>query len=48
MMLLNLEPAAVLFHDHRKPVLLRVREPRYAKWEGTIRHSTRTDDLMKE
>ncbi|WP_258527971.1 TnsA-like heteromeric transposase endonuclease subunit [Streptomyces sp. NBRC 110611] len=38
----------LLFHGHLKPVLLRDREPRYVKWEGTIWHSGRTDDLMKE
>lgn len=37
-----------LFHGHLKPVLLRDREHRYVKWEGTIWHSTRIDDLMKE
>ncbi|MER5974570.1 hypothetical protein ABT112_33535 [Streptomyces sp. NPDC002055] len=37
-----------LFHGHLKPVLLRDREPLYVKWEGTIWHSTRTDDQMKE
>ncbi|MFI1798968.1 hypothetical protein ACH427_16705 [Streptomyces sp. NPDC020379] len=38
----------LLFHGHLKPVLLRDREPQYVKWEGTIWHSTRTDDQMKE
>ncbi|MFC5031833.1 hypothetical protein C8250_002695 [Streptomyces sp. So13.3] len=38
----------LLFHGHLKPVLLRDRDPQYVKWEGTIWHSTRTDDQMKE
>ncbi|MFE7107585.1 hypothetical protein ACFU98_08195 [Streptomyces sp. NPDC057575] len=38
----------LLFHSHLKPVLLRDREHQYEKWEGTIWHSTRTDDLMRE
>ncbi|MBJ7004820.1 hypothetical protein JG491_32955 [Streptomyces sp. CRPSP2-6A1] len=38
----------LLFHGHLKPVLLRDREPQYVKWEGTIWHSTRTDDLMQK
>ncbi|MFD7233732.1 hypothetical protein ACFWAT_00290 [Streptomyces syringium] len=38
----------LLFHGHLKPVLLRDREPQYVKWGGTIWHSTRTDDQMKE
>ncbi|MFE0206901.1 hypothetical protein [Streptomyces sp. NPDC058985] len=38
----------LLFHGHLKPVLLRDGEPQYVKWEGTIWHSTRTDDQMKE
>ncbi|AJT62576.1 hypothetical protein T261_0887 [Streptomyces lydicus] len=38
----------LLFHNHLKPVLLRERTPEYVKWEGTIWHSSRTDDLMKE
>ncbi|MGW4048796.1 hypothetical protein [Streptomyces sp. NPDC004721] len=37
----------LLFHSHLKPVLLRDREHRYEKWEGTIWHSTRTDELMR-
>ncbi|MFF7730818.1 hypothetical protein [Streptomyces sp. NPDC008001] len=40
--------SALLFHGHLQPVLLRDRDPRYVKWEGTIWHSTRTDDLMKQ
>ncbi|MFH9426501.1 hypothetical protein [Streptomyces sp. NPDC017529] len=38
----------LLFHNHLKPVLLRERTPQYVKWEGTIWHSSRTDDLMKQ
>ncbi|WP_411076349.1 IS110 family transposase [Streptomyces sp. cmx-4-7] len=38
----------LLFHGHLKPVLLLDREPQYVKWEGTIWHSTRTDEQMKE
>ncbi|MFD3420053.1 hypothetical protein [Streptomyces decoyicus] len=38
----------LLFHSHLKPVLLRERTPQYVKWEGTIWHSSRTDDLMRE
>ncbi|MFJ6784762.1 hypothetical protein [Streptomyces yangpuensis] len=38
----------LLFHGHLKPVLLRDRDPQYVKWEGTLWHSTRTDDLMRE
>lgn len=38
----------LLFHGHLKPVLLRDREPQYVKWEGTIWHSTRTDEHIKE
>ncbi|MGW6604283.1 hypothetical protein [Streptomyces sp. NPDC055036] len=38
----------LLFHSHLKPALLREGEPQYAKWEGTIWHSRRTDDQMKE
>ncbi|MFG2920306.1 hypothetical protein ACGFYA_02195 [Streptomyces sp. NPDC048305] len=39
---------AMLFHGHLKSVLLRDPDPQYEKWEGTIWHSTRTDDLMRE
>ncbi|WP_199844016.1 hypothetical protein [Streptomyces albireticuli] len=35
-------------HGRLTPVLLRDPEPRYVKWEGTIWHSTRTDDLIKQ
>lgn len=38
----------LFFHGHLKPVLLRDGEPQYVTWEGTIWHSTRTDDQMKE
>ncbi|MEU3437910.1 hypothetical protein [Streptomyces sp. NPDC006863] len=38
----------LLFHGHLKPVLLRAPDPQYVKWEGTIWHSKRTDDQMKE
>lgn len=38
----------LLFRSHLTPVLLRDRELQYVKWEGTIWHSTRTDDLMGE
>ncbi|WP_326657200.1 hypothetical protein [Streptomyces sp. NBC_00385] len=38
----------LLFHGHLKPVLLREREDQRVKWEGTVWHSERTDDLMKE
>ncbi|MFF2325363.1 MULTISPECIES: hypothetical protein [unclassified Streptomyces] len=38
----------LLFHGHLKPVLLRDPDPQYEKWEGTVWHSTRTDDLMRK
>lgn len=38
----------LLFHGHLKPALLREREDQYVKWEGTVWHSERTDDQMKE
>ncbi|MFF8311390.1 hypothetical protein [Streptomyces lydicus] len=38
----------LLFHGHLKPVLLRDKQPQYVKWEGTLWHSRRTDEQMKE
>ena len=37
----------LLFHGHLKPVLARKWTPKYERWEGTIWHSTRIDDLMQ-
>jgi hypothetical protein len=37
----------LLFHGHLKPVLARQWTPKYERWEGTIWHSARIDDLMQ-
>jgi hypothetical protein len=38
----------LLFHGHLKPVPARKRTPNYERRVGTLWHSTRTDDLMRE